>query len=50
MSGLLDELLKEPEEPKTKEPVEIGKFQYSEAFSEYVKKDKPVVDGKNKDE
>lgn len=49
MSGLLDELLKENAEPE-KKPEPVGKFTYSDAFTEYVEKNKPVVDGEHKDE
>jgi len=48
MSGLLDELLKEPE-AEEKKPQPVGKFDYSDQFTEYAK-DKAAVGGEKKDE
>lgn len=49
MSGLLDELLEETTEPE-KKPEPVGKFTYSDAFTEYIEKNKPAVGGEHKDE
>ncbi len=50
MSGLLDELLKENQEPEEKKPEAKGKFEYSAQFAEYVEKEKTAVGGENKGE
>lgn len=49
MSGLLDELLKDEEQPEQK-PEAKGMFEYSDKFKEYAEKNNAAVGGEKEGE